>query len=83
MLEGSSLTFLLVDMSPKTRAHENAVAWLTRYIVLAVTCGFTRSGSCAPRTIGNCIAKATCTSVELDESPAWCTGCRLNGWIVV
>jgi Uma2 family endonuclease len=27
---------LLVDISPKTRAHENAVAWLNRHFVIAV-----------------------------------------------
>jgi Uma2 family endonuclease len=27
---------LLVDMSPKTRAHENAVAWLNRHLVLNI-----------------------------------------------
>jgi Uma2 family endonuclease len=27
---------LLVDMSPKTREHENAIEWLTRWLVLAV-----------------------------------------------
>jgi Uma2 family endonuclease len=27
---------LLVDMSPKTPAHENAIAWLVRYLVLNV-----------------------------------------------
>ena len=27
---------LLVDMSPKTRAHENVVAWLNRHFVLSI-----------------------------------------------
>lgn len=44
---------LLVDMSPKTRAHENAVAWLTRYLVLNVDSERYEVRVAAPLTIGN------------------------------
>ncbi len=43
---------LLVDMSPKTRAHENAVAWLTRYPVLNVDSERYEVRVAAPLTIG-------------------------------
>jgi Uma2 family endonuclease len=43
---------LLVDMSPKTRAHENAVAWLTRYLVLNVDPQRYEVRVGAPLTIG-------------------------------
>jgi Uma2 family endonuclease len=44
---------LLVDMSPKTRAHENAVAWLTRYLVLNVDPERYEVRVAAPLTIGS------------------------------
>jgi Uma2 family endonuclease len=44
---------LLVDMSPKTRAHENAVAWLTRYLVLSVDPEHYEVRVAAPLTIGS------------------------------
>jgi Uma2 family endonuclease len=44
---------LLVDMSPKTRAHENAVAWLNRYLVLAVDPHVYEVRVTAPLTIGS------------------------------
>jgi Uma2 family endonuclease len=44
---------LLVDMSPKTRAHENAVAWLTRHLVLAADPQLYEVRVSAPLTIGN------------------------------
>jgi Uma2 family endonuclease len=44
---------LLVDMSPKTRAHENAVAWLTRYLVLNVDAERYEVRVRAPLTIGS------------------------------
>jgi Uma2 family endonuclease len=43
---------LLVDMSPKTRAHENAVAWLNRYLVLNVDPERYEVRVGAPLTIG-------------------------------
>ena len=43
---------LLVDMSPKTRAHENAVAWLMRCLVLSVDPGHYEVRVGAPLTIG-------------------------------
>jgi Uma2 family endonuclease len=43
---------LLVDMSPKTRAHENAVAWLMRYLVLTVDTRRYEVRVGAPLTIG-------------------------------
>jgi Uma2 family endonuclease len=43
---------LLVDMSPKTRAHENAVAWLTRYLVINVDPERYEVRVGAPLTIG-------------------------------
>jgi Uma2 family endonuclease len=43
---------LLVDMSPKTRAHENAVAWLNRYLVLNVDPARYEVRVAAPLTIG-------------------------------
>lgn len=43
---------LLVDMSPKTRAHENAVAWLNRYLVLNVDPTRYEVRVAAPLTIG-------------------------------
>jgi Uma2 family endonuclease len=43
---------LLVDMSPRTRAHENAVAWLIRRIVANVDEGRYEVRVGAPLTIG-------------------------------
>jgi Uma2 family endonuclease len=43
---------LLLDMSPKTRAHENAVAWLNRYLVLNVDSDRYEVRVAAPLTIG-------------------------------
>lgn len=43
---------LLLDMSPKTRAHENAVAWLNRYLVLNVDPERYEVRVAAPLTIG-------------------------------
>jgi Uma2 family endonuclease len=43
---------LLVDMSPKTRAHENAVAWLNRHVVLNVDGGPYEVRVAAPLRIG-------------------------------
>jgi Uma2 family endonuclease len=43
---------LLVDMSPKTRAHENAVAWLNRHCVLNVDRERYEVRVGAPLTIG-------------------------------
>jgi Uma2 family endonuclease len=43
---------LLVDMSPKTRAHENAVAWLTGHLVLNVDQERYEIRVGAPLTIG-------------------------------
>lgn len=43
---------LLVDMSPKTRAHENAVAWLNRHLVLNVNPERYEVRVAAPLTIG-------------------------------
>lgn len=43
---------LLVDMSPKTRAHENAIAWLNRLLVLAVPAERFEIRIAAPLTIG-------------------------------
>ncbi len=43
---------LLVDMSPKTRAHENAIAWLNRYLVVNVDPQHYEVRVAAPLTIG-------------------------------
>src|SRR5437016_3155148 len=43
---------LLVDMSPRTRAHENAIAWLNRYLVLNVDPERYEVRVGAPLTIG-------------------------------
>lgn len=43
---------LLVDMSPKTRAHENAIAWLNRQFVLNVDQDRYEVRIGAPLTIG-------------------------------
>lgn len=43
---------LLVDLSPKTRAHENAIAWLNRYLVLNVDPEHYEVRVAAPLTIG-------------------------------
>lgn len=43
---------LLVDMSPKTRAHENAVAWLNEHFVLNVDRSRYEVRVGAPLTIG-------------------------------
>jgi Uma2 family endonuclease len=43
---------LLVDMSPKTRAHENAIAWLNRHVVLNVDPGRYEVRVGAPLTTG-------------------------------
>lgn len=43
---------LLVDMSPKTRAHENAIAWLNRHLVLNVDPERYEVRVAAPLTIG-------------------------------
>jgi Uma2 family endonuclease len=43
---------LLVDMSPKTRAHENAIAWLNRLLVTALDPDRFEVRIAAPLTIG-------------------------------
>jgi len=43
---------LLVDMSPKTRAHENAIAWLNRLLVTAIDANLFEVRVAAPLTIG-------------------------------
>jgi Uma2 family endonuclease len=42
---------LLLDTSPKTRAHENAIAWLNRYLVLNVDSDRYEVRVAAPLTI--------------------------------
>jgi Uma2 family endonuclease len=44
---------LLVDMSPKTRAHENAIAWLNRLLVMALDADRFEVRIAAPLTIGD------------------------------
>jgi len=43
---------LLVDMSPKTRAHENAIAWLNRVLLFGVDSARYEVRVAAPLTIG-------------------------------
>ncbi|MGA2926564.1 MAG: Uma2 family endonuclease [Solirubrobacteraceae bacterium] len=48
LLEG-----LLVSMSPKTRAHENAVAWLARWLMQAVDLGVFEVRVASPLTLAD------------------------------
>src|SRR4051812_41206999 len=49
---GELLGGLLVDMSPKSRAHENAVAWLNRVLVQAINHQRFEVRVASPLTIG-------------------------------
>ena len=44
---------LLVSMSPKTRAHENAVAWLARWLMQAVDLGVFEVRVASPLTLAD------------------------------
>lgn len=44
---------LLAAMSPKTRAHENAVAWLARWLMRAVDLDAVEVRVASPLTLGN------------------------------
>jgi Uma2 family endonuclease len=44
---------LLAAMSPKTRAHENAVAWLARWLITNVDPGAFQVRVASPLTLGN------------------------------
>src|SRR3954447_8000689 len=57
---------LLVDMSPKSRVHENAVAWLNRVLVQAVDHERLEVRVAAPLTIGDSEPEPDLAVIALD-----------------
>jgi Uma2 family endonuclease len=56
----------LVDMSPKTRAHENAIRWLTRWLTQALDFDRFELGVQTALTIGNSEPEPDLSVVPLD-----------------
>lgn len=57
---------LLAEMSPKTRAHENAIAWLARWLMRSVDLGVFEVRVASPLTLGDSEPEPDLAVISLD-----------------